>query len=93
MGSAKREAKLIRETTYYDGPVEPNAVKESAKKIFEDHIEDWEMNCDQKLTDGNVYLRSADWYREKLKLRFDNLGGGLYLRSDSDLGLYELERL
>ena len=56
-------------------------------------IEDWEMNCDQKLTDGNVYLRSADWYREKLKLRFDNLGGGLYLRSDSSLVLYELERL
>ena len=55
--------------------------------------EDWKTNCDQNLTDGDVYLRSADWYKDKLGAKFKNLGGGLYVRTDSDLVVYELESL
>ena len=55
--------------------------------------EDWERNCDRKLTDGSVYLRPANWYRKKLRTRFRNLGGGLYVRADCELVIYELESL
>ena len=39
------ETRLLRETSFYDGPVEPNEGREKEVRIFEDHIEDWEMNA------------------------------------------------
>jgi 2-polyprenyl-3-methyl-5-hydroxy-6-metoxy-1,4-benzoquinol methylase len=53
--------------------------------------EDWDTNCDQRLTDGNVHLRSADWYRSRLSGSMANAGGGLYLRRDAPVVLYSLE--
>jgi SAM-dependent methyltransferase len=53
--------------------------------------EDWETNCDQTVTDGQVYLRRAAWYRERLRERFRACGGGLFLIKDLPVVLYELE--
>lgn len=53
--------------------------------------EDWEQNCDQVLTDGDTYRRSASWYRTKLSRSFRNAGGGLYIKRDSNVVLYSLE--
>jgi len=54
--------------------------------------EDWHYRCDQSLTDGNVHLRPATWYRSRLARHFDHLGGGLYLRRGMGVNLWELER-
>lgn len=53
--------------------------------------EDWQENCDQRLTDSNAHLRRAEWYRRRLARDFRNAGGGLYIRRDSDVVLYALE--
>ena len=55
--------------------------------------EDWRDNCDQSRTDGNVYQRSARWYRQRLKPAFRNLGGGMYLSRRSNGVVYALEHL
>ncbi len=56
--------------------------------------EDWKENCDQERTDGNVHLRAGDWYRTNLKeAGFLNCGGGLFVRADTGVVLYELEGL
>ncbi|HEY7216636.1 MAG TPA: class I SAM-dependent methyltransferase [Thermoanaerobaculia bacterium] len=55
--------------------------------------EDWENNCDQTVTDGKVYLRSAAWYRRRLKKDFLACGGGLFLLKDKAPALYEFEYL
>ncbi|HYG63692.1 MAG TPA: class I SAM-dependent methyltransferase [Thermoanaerobaculia bacterium] len=55
--------------------------------------EDWERNCDQRVTDGRVHLRSAAWYRERLRRDFLACGGGLFLRKGTPVALFELEYL
>jgi trans-aconitate methyltransferase len=55
--------------------------------------EDWEQNCARDRTDGAVHLRSAAWYRKHLAPRFVAVGGGLFVPRDSDVVLYELEKL
>jgi SAM-dependent methyltransferase len=55
--------------------------------------EDWRENCDKAHTDGDVHLRSADWYRRRLARHFRPLGGGLFLHRDADVVLYALESL
>jgi trans-aconitate methyltransferase len=52
---------------------------------------DWERLVDRKRTDGAVHLRSAAWYRKRLKAQFRDLGGGLYLRRTAPVSLYDLE--
>lgn len=54
--------------------------------------EDWDHNCDQTATDGDVYLRPVAWYRELLAAHFTSCGGGLFLPLDSSVVLFELER-
>jgi hypothetical protein len=54
--------------------------------------EDWEHNCDRSLTDGDVFLRPAAWYRRELARRFTNCGGGVFLAASSPAVLYELEK-
>ena len=55
--------------------------------------EDWKRNCNRERTDGQVHLRSAAWYRKRLRLHFRNCGGGLFLAKGSPAVLYELETL
>jgi trans-aconitate methyltransferase len=54
--------------------------------------EDWRVNCDRTLTDRAVHLRSGDWYRRRLRRRFNHLGFGVWLRKDVSAILWDLER-
>lgn len=54
--------------------------------------EDWRDNCDRSRTDRSVHLRSADWYRSRLRRHFRYLGFGVWLRKDVTPLLWELER-
>ena len=54
--------------------------------------EDWRDNCDRSRTDRRVNLRSADWYRRRLRRHFRHLGFGVWLRKDVTPLLWELER-
>jgi SAM-dependent methyltransferase len=52
---------------------------------------DYEHNCDRSRTDAGVHLRSADWYRTRLRRRFSEAGLGFWLRRGAPLTLWELE--
>jgi hypothetical protein len=54
--------------------------------------EDWRENCDRTRTDGAVHLRPGDWYRRRLRRRFNYLGFGVWLRKDVTAILWDLER-
>jgi hypothetical protein len=53
---------------------------------------DFDDVCDQSKTDGDVNLRPATWYRERLGAHFVNLGCGLYYTRRGPLQFYELEK-
>jgi SAM-dependent methyltransferase len=52
---------------------------------------DLEVNADRSRTDPDVYLRSARWYRTRLRRHFREAGLGLWLRRGAPLTLWELE--
>lgn len=52
---------------------------------------DWQRNCDQSRTDRDVHLRTADWYRQRLKRAFRPIGAGFWLRRAAPLTTWELE--
>jgi SAM-dependent methyltransferase len=52
---------------------------------------DYQHNCDPARTDGAVHLRSAHWYRSRLRRRFREAGLGFWLRRGAPLTLWELE--
>lgn len=54
---------------------------------------DWLRNCDQRRTDSNVHLHTGDWYRERLRRGFQEVGVGLWLRKTVPLPLWELEAM
>lgn len=54
--------------------------------------EDWRENCDRSRTDGSVHLRRGDWYRRRLRRRFNYLGFGVWLRKDVAAILWDMER-
>jgi trans-aconitate methyltransferase len=54
--------------------------------------EDWDRNCDRSRTDEQVHLRRALWYRRKLAVHFRSAGGGVFLKHDAPVVLWELER-
>ncbi|HWG69996.1 MAG TPA: class I SAM-dependent methyltransferase [Steroidobacteraceae bacterium] len=54
--------------------------------------QDWRDNCDRSRTDGSVHLRTGEWYRRRLRRRFNYLGLGIWLRKDVTAILWELER-
>ena len=53
---------------------------------------DWRANCDRTRTDRAVHLRSGDWYRRRLRRRFNYLGFGVWLRKDVSAILWDMER-
>jgi hypothetical protein len=53
---------------------------------------DWEKNCDRSVTDGAVFLRPGAFYRRRLRPHFASCGGGLFVRRDAGVSLFELER-
>jgi predicted TPR repeat methyltransferase len=48
---------------------------------------------DMKLTDGAIHIRSAAWYRKRLKKDFMNAGGGVFLKRNAPAVILALERL
>jgi SAM-dependent methyltransferase len=52
---------------------------------------DLERNCDRARTDADVHLRSAAWYRGRLRRHFREAGLGFWLRRGAPLTLWELE--
>ena len=46
---------------------------------------------ERSATDLDAYLRPGSWYRERLSRGFVQVGGGLWVRKDSQLVLHELE--
>ena len=52
---------------------------------------DWEQNCDQSVTDGNVYLREGSFYKEHLNQHFQDCGGGVFSSRRAGISLFELE--
>jgi SAM-dependent methyltransferase len=52
---------------------------------------DFKDNCDPQRTDANVHLRTAHWYRTRLRPRFREAGLGFWLRRDAPLTVWELE--
>ncbi len=54
---------------------------------------DWLENCDRSRTDSVVHLRSADWYRARLRRSFREIGAGFWMRRGAPLTVWELETL
>ncbi len=52
---------------------------------------DWQQNCDRSVTDGNVHLRSGDWYRSRLATDFQDCGGSVFTARRAGVPLFELE--
>jgi len=52
---------------------------------------DWEENCDQTVTDGDVHLRSGAFYRRRLTKNFQDCGGGVFCARRAGVALFELE--
>jgi len=52
---------------------------------------DWRDNCDRRRTDPQVNMRSAAWYRKRLRRGFREIGGGFWLRRGAPLTVWELE--
>ena len=53
---------------------------------------DWRENCDRTRTDRAVHLRSGEWYRRRLRRRFNYLGFGVWLRNDVTAVIWDMER-
>jgi 2-polyprenyl-3-methyl-5-hydroxy-6-metoxy-1,4-benzoquinol methylase len=52
---------------------------------------DWEHNCDRSRTDSNVHLRSAQWYRSRLRVNFREAGCGFWLRRGAPFTVWDME--
>lgn len=52
---------------------------------------DWRHNCDRSRTDGDVNLRTGDWYRRRLAKHFLDCGGGVFCSRRAGVTLFELE--
>ena len=55
--------------------------------------QDLEIACDRSRTDDDVYLRTGKWYWQQLAGKFIAVGGGLFLPTDTDVPLFEMESL
>jgi SAM-dependent methyltransferase len=55
--------------------------------------EDWDVYCDQKITDRDVHLRPGGWYRRRLAPAFINAGSGMFVRRGAPFHLWELDRI
>lgn len=52
---------------------------------------DWRENADQRRTDPAVTMRTAEWYRSRLRRQFRHIGAGFWIRRGAPLVTWELE--
>ncbi|MET0497851.1 MAG: class I SAM-dependent methyltransferase [Steroidobacteraceae bacterium] len=53
--------------------------------------EDWQGNADLDVSDADIHLRDADWYRQRLARGFVPLGFGMHVRKGVPIVRWELE--
>jgi SAM-dependent methyltransferase len=53
--------------------------------------DDWQGPADRSVTDAEVYLRTADWYRRRLRRSFTHVGFGLHVRRGLPVVQWSLE--
>jgi trans-aconitate methyltransferase len=72
-----------------------NLARQSSAAVYLQALteHDWRENADQSVTDGKVYLRKTKWYQEALAPHFLPIGGGLFLKRELDVVLFDLEHL
>jgi len=70
-------ARLCRGALYFDVPTR-------------DDIDDGLL--DMRLTDGSIFIRSAAWYRARLKKDFVDVGGGVFVKTGAKAVVLALER-
>jgi len=54
-------------------------------------LADWRYHCDRRRTDPDVCLRTAEWYRRRLRRGFREAGAGFWMRRGAPFALWELE--
>ncbi len=54
-------------------------------------LRDWRITADRARTDPDVWMRTADWYRRRLRRHFIEIGAGFWVRRHSGLVIWELE--
>jgi len=52
---------------------------------------DWRENADQRRTDPAVTMRTAEWYRTRLRRHLRQIGAGFWIRRGAPLVTWELE--
>ncbi len=52
---------------------------------------DWKENADKSRTDQAVFMRSAQWYRTRLKKNFRSVGAGFWICRAAPLITWEME--
>ena len=52
---------------------------------------DWRENADQRRTDPAVTMRTAEWYRTRLRRHFRQIGAGFWIRRGAPLVTWDLE--
>jgi predicted TPR repeat methyltransferase len=90
---------VCKDTLQYLSPKDAEAAIENLAKLCRGALyfnllttEDWDDNCDQSLTDADVYVRPANWYRKRLQRHMTNIGGGLFLSQRSPSVVWEMEK-
>ncbi len=53
--------------------------------------EDWRDNVDHAVTDTNVYVRGAEWYRRRLRKHFQHLGNGFLLKREVESAQWAMQ--
>ncbi len=98
-GRGRYDLVLCQSVFQYLGDAEARAAVENLARLCRGALyleiitdRDWKLHCNRDVTDGNVHLRSARWYRNLLERHFRSAGGGLFLPKNSPVVLYELEQ-
>ncbi len=55
-------------------------------------LRDWRDNVDRSCSDGDIHLRSGDWYRSRLSRNFRHAGCGVHVRRGVPHVQWELEQ-
>jgi trans-aconitate methyltransferase len=90
---------ICKDTLQYLAPKQAELALENLARLCRGalylHVlttEDWDELCDQSRTDDRVYFRSANWYRNRLKRHFTNIGAGLFLSEQSPAMPWAMEK-
>ena len=81
------EADLVRSASFYDGTTEPDEGEERPQRIFEDRIEDWELNAIDGRGPGAVIPLGQVRRNTGLKFRLNEKYKGLFFLDKDPNGM------